>query len=92
MREATPEAQMQKLILETIEELPNTARVRSALSMAHNMIGQLETELRTLREDKERLDSGDIHVGGWLYLKRNLRADIDRAKDKQRRVSDGDDG
>lgn len=43
-REATPEAQMCKLILETIDELPNTARVRSALNMAHNMIDQLVSE------------------------------------------------
>lgn len=71
-REATPEAQMCKLILGTIAELPNTARVASALNMAHNMIGQLVDErdraLEAGRLMTERLDAIARlpRTGRWL--------------------------
>lgn len=55
-RETTREAQMMRLILETISELPKASRAVSTLTMAHNMISELNTEVRTLRCDKGRLD------------------------------------
>lgn len=62
---ATPAAKMMKLILETIEGMketpfitgcPGANRAVSTLTMAHNMISDLEAELRTLREDKATLE------------------------------------
>lgn len=58
----TPAAKTRKLILETIAEMKarigdeGTNRAVSTLTMAHNMISDLEAELRTLRADKERLE------------------------------------
>jgi len=60
-RKATPEAQMQKLIRETIEALPSTARAVSTLGRAYNMIDRLVKErdraLKAGRLMTERLDA-----------------------------------
>ena len=76
-RETTPETQMRKLILETMAELPNTARVTSTLNMAYNMIDQLADErdraLEAGRLMTERLDAirqlprYSRNRDSWLY-------------------------
>lgn len=60
-REATPEAQMQKLLREIICKMPSNSRDVGTLGMAHNMIGELVTErARALEGGRlmtERLDA-----------------------------------
>jgi len=87
---ATPAAKMRKLILETLEglkEVPfisgyqGTNRAVSTLTMAHNMLSDLEAELRTLRADYGQME-------GQLTRQRNQIQSLRRALDAARKEND----